>query len=117
MIKRAKSSLKQLKAKEAKKAQTEKLLALYKDIWEERLHKSEVSGKFLGNEVKTIFFHHILPKNSCPQLMFNKDNIILLTFEEHQKVEQDENAFEEVNKRRDKLLLILLQADGIIIKQ
>lgn len=35
--------------------------------------------------------------------MFDEGNIILLTFEEHQKVESDPWCFEEVNKRREQL--------------
>jgi len=49
------------------------------------------------------FFHHILPKSKWPQGIFDKENIILLTFDEHQKVEQDPSFYEEVNRRRLKL--------------
>jgi len=117
MIKRGKPTPKQLAEKELKKIKQDKLLILYQEIWNEREHKSEVSGKYLGKEIKTYYFHHILPKNSCPQMMFSKKNIILLTFEEHQKVESDQNAYEEINKRRDELLLSLLSAAEIIVKQ
>lgn len=104
-------------AKALKKIETERLLAFYKEIWDERPHKSEVSGKWLGKEIKTYFFHHILPKSGCPQLKFSKKNIILLTWEEHSKVENDQNAFPEINKRRDELLISLLSAAEIIVKQ
>lgn len=72
-------------------------------IWHDRKHESEISGTYLGNEALSIYFHHILPKNKYPEAAFDEDNIILLTFEEHQDVESDMYKFDEVNKRRDAL--------------
>ena len=72
-------------------------------IWRKREHRSEVSGTFLGHTALTIFFHHILPKSKFPDLRFEEENIILLTFEEHQNVEQNMYKYEEVNKRRENL--------------
>lgn len=79
------------------------MLSIFMDIWMERPHKSEVSGRWLGQEALSTFFHHILPKSKYPEGIFDKQNIILLTFDEHQKVEQDPSFYEEVNKRRSKL--------------
>jgi hypothetical protein len=75
------------------------------DIWHKRSHYSEVSKIWLGREPLTIFFHHILPKGKYPEAMFDEENIILLTGNEHMKVESNPNCFEEVNIRRDKLKL------------
>ena len=77
------------------------MFSMFMDIWYKRPHNSEVSGRWLGNEALSIFFHHILPKSKYPDSAFDEDNIILLTFEEHQKVENDPSYFEEVNKRRE----------------
>ena len=74
------------------------------EIWKERPHKSEISGDKIYGVILTIYFHHILPKSKYPQAEFDKENIILITFEEHQKVEQDIYKYEEINKRRIKLL-------------
>jgi len=98
-----KISDKRKKALDEKKALTAMMLSVFMDIWHERKHNSEVSGRWLGKEALTIFFHHILPKSKCPQAALDKENIILLTFEEHQKVEQDSTFYEEVNKRREQL--------------
>ena len=76
---------------------------LFQQIWNERGPYSEVSGKWLGKEPLTIFFHHILPKRNYEDLMLVKENIILLTFDEHQKVENDMYFYEEINKRRNEL--------------
>lgn len=81
------------------------MLSLFMDIWMERPHKSEVSGRWLGKEALSTFFHHILPKSKYPDARFDKENIILLTFDEHQKVEQDPTFYPKVNRRRSELKL------------
>lgn len=100
-----KVSEKQKKKLEQKKILHSMMLSVFMDIWHEREHVSEVSKRWLGKEAKTIFFHHILPKSKYPQAALDMENIILLTFEEHQKVESDPKCFEEVNKRREQLKL------------
>ena len=72
-------------------------------IWKKRKHYSEVSGEYLGREPLTVFFHHILAKEKFPEAEYDEDNIILLTFDEHNNVEMNMYRYEEVNKRRDKL--------------
>lgn len=98
-----KISEKQKQREKEKKALHAMMLSVFMDIWHERKHNSEVSGRWLGKEPLTIFFHHILPKSKYPEATLDKDNIILLTFEEHQKVEGDPTCYEEVNKRRERL--------------
>jgi len=78
---------------------------LFLQIWTNRPHKSEVSGNHLGNEPLSVFFHHILPKEKYPQAAFDEENIILLTLQEHDQVEMDMYRYEEVNNRREKLLI------------
>jgi len=77
--------------------------AFFLQIWTKRKHYSEVSGDYLGKEPLTIYFHHILPKEKFPQAKFDEDNIILLTFDEHNNVENDMYKYEEVNERRKHL--------------
>jgi hypothetical protein len=72
-------------------------------IWKKRLHLSEVSGLPLVGEPLHIYFHHILPKEKYPQAALDEENIILLTWEEHDQVEMDTTRYEEVNKRREQL--------------
>jgi hypothetical protein len=83
------------------------LSEFYLYIWKKRVigskHYSEVSGKRLGKEPLSIYFHHILPKKKYPLLMFDEENIILLTGEEHEKVEQDMYFYEKVNEKRETL--------------
>lgn len=80
-------------------------MEFFLQIWKKRAHKSEVSGTFLGNEPLSIFFHHILPKEKYPEAWLDEDNIILLTWEEHDNVERDMYKYPEINSRRELLKL------------
>lgn len=60
-----------------------KLLSFYKQIWEERKHYSEVSGEWLGDVPKLIFFEHLLEKSAYPQFKYERRNVILCTANEH----------------------------------
>jgi hypothetical protein len=73
-------------------------------LWKKFPHYSQVSGKYLGKEPLTVFFHHILPKEKYPQASLDEENIILLTLEEHEQVELDMYRYEEVNNKRKYLL-------------
>ena len=75
----------------------------FMEIWKERIHKSEVSNTSLYEPVSTAYFHHILPKSKYPKAKFDKDNIILLSLDEHSNVENDIYKYEEINKRRKQL--------------
>ena len=72
-------------------------------IWKKRLHLSELSGLPLVGEPLSIYFHHILPKEKYPQAAFDEENIILLTWQEHDQVEMYPTRYEEINKRREQL--------------
>ena len=74
-------------------------------IWRERSHFSEISGTHLGTEPLTVFFHHILPKNKYPEAEYDKENIILVTWQEHDQVELDMYYYEVINKKREQLKL------------
>ena len=53
------------------------------EIWAERPHYSEVSGKYLGEEPLRHFFSHICGKGAHPSIRYEKGNIMLMTIEEH----------------------------------
>lgn len=72
-------------------------------IWKIRPHLSEVSGSKLFEPVSSAYFHHILPKEKYKQAEFDEENIILLTLEEHDNVENNMYKYEEINKRREQL--------------
>ena len=83
--------------------ETVELHEFFLQIWRKRLHYSEVSMDYLGREPLSIFFHHILPKSKYPQAALDEENIILLTWQEHDQVEMDPTRYEEINKRREQL--------------
>ena len=83
--------------------QISEMQELFLQIWRIRLHYSQVSMDYLGKEPLTVYFHHILPKEKYPQAMYDEENIILLTLEEHDNVERDMYKYEEVNRRRELL--------------
>ena len=76
---------------------------MFLHIWKKRLHLSEISGLPLVGEALSTYFHHILPKSKYPQAALDEENIILLTWQEHDQVEMDPTRYEEVNKRREQL--------------
>ena len=56
----------------------------FKQIWNERPHYSEISGKHLGEEYNPVFFSHILSKGAYTALRHEKGNILLMNFNEHE---------------------------------
>ena len=85
----------------------EKMNEFFRGIWRKRPHVSEISGEKLLNPPKTYYFHHIIPKSNSKYgrlAIYDEENIIFLTFEEHTAVEQDMYKYELINKRREKLL-------------
>jgi hypothetical protein len=77
--------------------QISEMREFFLQLWKKLPHYSQVSGKYLGSEPLTVFFHHILPKEKYPQACFDEENIILLTLEEHEQVELDMYRYDEVN--------------------
>lgn len=76
------TSINERKQKHIKPKKVTGELELFKEIWNERPHKSEISGSSLPIfDVKC--FHHILTKQAYPEHRLNKENIILLTRSEH----------------------------------
>jgi hypothetical protein len=72
-------------------------------VWKKRKHYSEISGEKLYG-LSSAYFHHILYKERYKEAMYDEDNIILLTIEEHQNSHSDPHRYEEINKRREELL-------------
>jgi hypothetical protein len=83
--------------------QISEMQQFFLQIWRKRLHYSQISMDRLGKEPLSVFFHHILPKEKYPQAMYDEENIILLTLEEHDNVERDMYKYPEVNKKRELL--------------
>jgi hypothetical protein len=76
---------------------------MFINIWKKKRHYSEVSGKYLGKEALSTYFHHILPKSKYPEACFDEENIVLLTPDEHASVELDCFKYKEINRRKELL--------------
>lgn len=92
------------KTKSQKKINSEKQWLFFYNIMTERatiddIHVSELSGKKLYGEINSTWFHHILPKSKYPELRYCRENIIMLTFDEHNAVENG-TIYEEVERRK-----------------
>lgn len=74
-------------------------------IWGKRPHYSEIDGTPLGSEPLTLFFHHIMGKKKYPELAFEEENIILLSWDQHSSVEANPYKYEKINYIREKLKL------------
>ena len=68
---------------------------MFMEIWEEREHVSELSGIHLGHLPNAWFFAHILSKGSNPHLKLVKENIMLVTQEEHWELDQNTHLAKE----------------------
>jgi hypothetical protein len=91
--------------KKVSDGKTHQMREFFLSYWKKMPHYSEISGKWLGKEPMSTYFHHILPKEKYPEACFDEENIILLTLEEHSDVENDMYKYEEINKRRKQLKL------------
>jgi hypothetical protein len=58
-------------------------LDMFNEIWAEREHVSFVSGETIMGDMSVWYMAHILPKGSYQRYRLRKDNIVLLTKEEH----------------------------------
>ena len=81
---------------------------LFLEIWEERAHVSQISGKHLGDTPRAHYFAHILGKGAYPGFRLRKDNIVLMTIEEHSIFDhsgksKDDSRFDWVHERADRL--------------
>lgn len=77
------SSKQRLKIPE-QKALSEKDMAFYAQIWEDRPRICFETGDPLGNEPLTIYFHHVLAKSGRFARFRHKEwNIVLLAWQQH----------------------------------
>ena len=86
---------KKKKKKKAKKPSDKRQQEMFKKIWSEREHVSELSGAWLGDEMNAWFFAHILSKGSYPHLKLVEENIMLVTQLEHWELDQNTHKAKE----------------------
>lgn len=86
-----------------KQEERQKRHLFFLEIWKERPHKSEISGTKLYEPISSAYFHHILNRKKHPEAEYDKENIILVTLDEHSNAENNMYRYEEINKRREQL--------------
>jgi hypothetical protein len=85
--------------KSQRKINVEKQWLFFYLIYQIRGNVSELSDQKLYGSLSSTWFHHILPKSKYPELRYCVDNIIVLTADEHNAVENG-TIYEEVEKRK-----------------
>jgi 5-methylcytosine-specific restriction endonuclease McrA len=55
----------------------------YMEIWNEREHKCQECGKWLGDECRTIYMDHLIEKSTHNELRYEKPNIWVVCWEHH----------------------------------
>jgi len=97
-----KSPIKKQSKKGAEMARKD--VQFFKEIWRERPPVSEISGIHLGYLYKPHFMSHLLTKAAYPKFRHKKENIMLMTFEEHQEWEFGDKQKPEFREKFHKAL-------------
>lgn len=75
-----------LRAKSPKRVSSiPSMRSFFVEVWNERKHNCENCGKWLGIEPLSYMFDHVLEKSKYPALKFEKENIMLMCLECHDK--------------------------------
>jgi hypothetical protein len=77
--------------------------ALFQALWNVRPHKSFITGESLGDEAKTWFFAHVLPKSTYPEMRLYDKNIVFLTLEQHEIWDRTDREEARADIRWDKM--------------
>lgn len=71
----------------------------YLKIWKDRGHRSDITGNYLGNfaeeDVPSLLFHHLLPKETYPQFRHCDWNICMCEGKYHSQIETNANLLPE----------------------
>lgn len=91
------SPKKRLKIPE-EKALSEKDKLFFAEIWQERPHNCFETGKYLGEEPLSLFFHHVLKRRGrYARFRWAKWNIVLLNWQSH----SNENYMKAIPKVKE----------------
>lgn len=90
--------------KQQNKERKEKDVAFYVKIWNASNKRCQITGRYLGNEPLTTFFHHILPKSRFPEYRWCEWNILMVHPEVHAQIELDMDKVPGVRKMTEELM-------------
>lgn len=85
--------------REEKKRAADEMREFFMSIWRKRPHYSEISGEKLHSLPSSAYFHHILYKERYKEAMYDEENIILLTIDEHANVHSNPDRYEKINEK------------------
>lgn len=88
-------------------ADTASMWSFFLTLWYELKPEERVcyeTGRQLLGVPLTIYFHHVLPKETYPQYKYCKWNIVLLTWMQHDQAEINIDKTPKVKALRDELL-------------
>lgn len=71
----------------------------FMSIWRKRRHVSELSGECLSPPPSSAYFHHILYKEKYKEAMYDEENIILVTMDEHANIHSNPERYEKINEK------------------
>jgi hypothetical protein len=89
------------------KWEKEKMFHFFMDIWDKtpkNERKCYETGKWLGNEPLSTFFHHILEKEKYPEYCLCEWNIVLLHPDVHNQVHSNIDKTPKVKALREEIL-------------
>lgn len=67
-------------------------LDMFIRIWRASDRRSQVSGTLLGPDMCSWMFSHVLPKSTYPAGKCDPENIVLMTYDEHQTWEHRQST-------------------------
>jgi len=76
---------------------------LFQALWNTRPRKSFITGEPLGDEAKTWYFAHVLPKSTYPEMRLYDKNIVFLTLEQHEIWDHTDSSQARADHRWDKM--------------
>ena len=85
----------------------EKMFLFFIEIWEDTpqsMRKCYETGRWLGNEPLSTFFHHVLEKQTYPEFCLERWNIVLLHPDVHNQVHSNIDKTPKVKALKEELL-------------
>jgi hypothetical protein len=81
-----------------------RLREFYEELWNSRPRVSQVSGKPLFEYMKPYCFSHILSKGSEPRAIFDSENVVFMTPDEHRLWEDGKrDGMQEIVELKERL--------------
>lgn len=84
--------------KDERKAQAERMWALFEEHWNTRPRRCESCGAILYGENKSLYHHHCWPKSKYPEYALTISNLLMVCGNCHANIENGKMTEETRNK-------------------